>query len=356
MKYLLIFSIFVLFFPLAYAEVKIPEGEYVGYFDSEGIYTVVGAIKNTGDDWIIPSVTVSILSEDVDFSKLFSFVPIGPNSEQPFKVKFPELVLVDPILNDPILEYEITPKQNPLNIDVIYDDTLITHSDGHKTGRIINNGEHPVDYLKVYALIYSEDGNLLDMGQSIEIFDRLNPGEIREFTIYPDPSVSSDAYYYSCFAVGDSSVVEYETIRKSEPYLFRYDSGAWFAYATFNDAGDKLTLKTQNSFPLEAGANLEFPRHSDTETFDVSFNGASVTSQQSLDEMGNWHVVFKLPAHSSGLITVSGFEDKGDVSSFENILSPSSESQTSDLSYLYYIAILPVIAIIVVAVMYKRRF
>ncbi len=358
MKYLLVFSALVLFLPLAHAEVKISDGAYVSYFDSEGIYTVVGAIKNTGDDWIVPFITVSFEETEL-FSKTFSFVPIGPDSEQPFKVKFPQHKLSNPTLHEPKLEHKVVTKQNPLDVDVIYDDTLITHLDGHKTGRIVNNGNYTVDYLKVYALIYSEDGRLLDMGQSVEIFQRLGPGEIGEFTIFPDPSVASDAYYYSCFAVGDASVIEYETLRKGDPYLFRYDSGAWFAFATFSDDGSTLTLKTQNSFPLEMGANLEFPQHSDDESFDVLLNGVSVDAKQSLDEMGNWHVVFTMPAYSSGFITISGFEDKESTSAFDEILLETPVDTVLmefDVSYLYYLGIIPVIAVAVIVIAYKRRF
>ena len=40
----------------ARAEVWIPENEFVGYFDSNGIYTVVGTIKNSEESGIIPTV------------------------------------------------------------------------------------------------------------------------------------------------------------------------------------------------------------------------------------------------------------------------------------------------------------
>ena len=360
MRYLLALAILVMFLPLAYAEVYIPDHEYAGYFDSEGIYTVIGAIKNTGETWITPSVTIYV-EEVQQHQKEFTFVPIAPGSEQPFKVKFPELELQNPVLHEPELTYQTVSADVPLDVDVIYDDTLILHPDGHKTGRIINNGNEPVHYIKVYALIYSEEGKLLDMGQSLEIFDTINPGETREFTIYPDPSVASEAEYYSCFAVGDSSVIQINTQRKDDVYSFRYDSGAWFAYSTFSEDGKTLVMKTQNSFPLEMLTNFEFPRNSDTEKFDVLLNDKPIEYKQSLDEMGNWHVVFEMPAYTNGFVSVSGFEDPNQVSSFENVLKQNPEYEivtpgpTTPDSNLYYLAILPAVAAIAGIVIYKKR-
>ena len=51
MKYKIIFYIFLatlpLFFvPTAFSEVYIPENEYVGFYDHDGVYTVIAGIKN----------------------------------------------------------------------------------------------------------------------------------------------------------------------------------------------------------------------------------------------------------------------------------------------------------------------
>ena len=40
--------------------VVIPEHEYVGYFDSNGVYTVIGAIKNHEPLPVIPTITIII--------------------------------------------------------------------------------------------------------------------------------------------------------------------------------------------------------------------------------------------------------------------------------------------------------
>ena len=297
----------------AYGEAVVPAGEYSGYFDGGGVYTVVGAVKNTGDGWITPEITVTVEEKDgTTHSKEFLFVPIGPASEQPFKVKFPEIGPADPVLREPQVRYEATGALMPPEIDVIYDETLILHPDGHKTGRIINSGEAAAHNIRVYALIYSEDGDLLDMGRSTEVFETVGPGQVREFAIYPDPSVAPDAEYYSCFAVGDRSIVEIKAVRGGEPYTIRYDPTAWFAHPAFSDDGRTLTMRTQNSFPLEMQANLEFPMGSDSERFQVSLDGEPIDGRQSLDEAGNWHLVFEMPRHTVGMLAISGFDTPWD--------------------------------------------
>jgi len=367
--------------PAAYAEVYIPDHEFTGFFDSQGVYSVVGAVKNTGDAWIVPTVTVTIQDAQV-YGGEFSFAPIPPGSEQPFKVKFPELDLQSPVLLEPELDYGTVPAGIPLAVDVIYDDTLILHPDGHKTGRIVNNGDGHANYVKVYALIYSEDGRLLDMAQSLEIFESVGPGEIREFTMYPDPSVADQARYYSCFAVGDISVIQVNAERKGAPYTFRYDSGAWFAYPAFSEDGRTLVMKTQNSFPLAMMTNFEFPRYSDSEQFSILLNDEPVEYKQSLDETGNWHVIFEMPAYTSGLVSVSGFEDPGKAVPPENVLRQNPDYEAQDIprwiafsgaaenmlgqnqdeaepgsadSGLYYLVMIPIAGAVAGIIVYKKR-
>ena len=51
--------------------VFIPDDEYIGYFDSNGIFTVVGAIKNTEHYSVTPTITVNIQ----DGEKIISLTP-----------------------------------------------------------------------------------------------------------------------------------------------------------------------------------------------------------------------------------------------------------------------------------------
>ena len=54
----------------SFAEVFIPIDEYVGYFDSNGIYTVVGNVKNDLHYDIIPIISISVKDDSEIFSKI----------------------------------------------------------------------------------------------------------------------------------------------------------------------------------------------------------------------------------------------------------------------------------------------
>ena len=49
---------------LSFAEVFVPVDEYVGYYDSNGIYTVVGNVKNELDFAIIPTISISVIDDN----------------------------------------------------------------------------------------------------------------------------------------------------------------------------------------------------------------------------------------------------------------------------------------------------
>src|SRR3989344_5601188 len=162
--------------------VFIPENEFIGYIDVDSVYTVVGAIKNTGDFPIVPTVLIQIQDGENLIKKSFTFVNIMPGNTLPFKVKFPNLTSPSIVLLEPKISY-LPGTERFILVEVLYDDSLIRHEDGHLTGRIINTGDRPITNIKVYALIHGLDNKVLDMGQSIERIDQILPGEIKEFKI-----------------------------------------------------------------------------------------------------------------------------------------------------------------------------
>jgi len=60
------------------AEVYIPDNEYVGFYDHDGVYTVIGCIKNTEMYPVIPTVSVSVNDGDYIFYDEYRFSPIMP--------------------------------------------------------------------------------------------------------------------------------------------------------------------------------------------------------------------------------------------------------------------------------------
>lgn len=292
---------------VSFSEVFVPEDEFIGYFDSNGIYTVIGNVKNENDFAVIPTVTVSVKENFEIFSKTITHVPLGSGTEIPFKIKFSE-ISDNPILFSVDLSYEKT-IQDVIPIIVLYDETLVKHDDGHLTGRIQNTGEQTIYNPKIFAVIHGYD-QVLDIGQNIEFIEKIEPGEILDFSMYPDPSITDEIFYYSCFAPVNTTVIPITVKKNGGNFDFRYDSGAWYYAAKFDEAGTTLSIRGYNSYPLETYANFEFSPISGNEKFTVTLNDEPVEFIQSIDDMGFWHVAFKVGSTSQGTLKISGF-DKG---------------------------------------------
>jgi len=115
------FLLLLLLIPqFSFAEVFIPIDEYVRYFDSNGIYTVVGNIKNNLHHDIIPIISISVKDDSKIFSKTIQHTPLGSGAEIPFKIKFPKILGYSPILIHAEIFFEQT-KTDVITIDVIYD-------------------------------------------------------------------------------------------------------------------------------------------------------------------------------------------------------------------------------------------
>jgi len=290
----------------SFAEVFIPEHEYVSYFDSNGIYTVIGNVKNDLDYAIIPTITVSVENNSQIFSKTIQHVPLASVTEIPFKIKFFE-VLDNPILLPAEISFEQTTQQL-LPITVLYDKTLITYDDGHLTGRIQNNGDITIYNPKVFAVIHGYD-QVLDIGQNMEFIEKIDPGEIINFSMYPDPSITDEVFYYSCFGTMDTTVVPVTAKKADGSFDFRYDSpGTWYHDPVFDDTDTTMSIIGYNSFPLEGYANFEFTPISGNEKFNVTLDNEPVKFIQSMDDMGSWHVAFTVDPSTQGTWKISGFE------------------------------------------------
>ncbi|MEW6043697.1 MAG: peptidase [Thermoproteota archaeon] len=326
-----LFSVMLaLFMVPAFAEVWIPENEYVGYFDSQGVYTVVGAVKNTENYAITPTITIVVhTGEKIAVEQ--KLPTVFPNKDIPFKIQIPQVTNNDAILEKPSVVFQKEDDAIQSNVEVIYDKTLKKHRDGHLTGRIINKGNVTEHGIKVYSTIHGDKHVFLDVGKNIEKIEKIKPGQIIEFTMYPDPLFADDVNYYSCFAIGDETIVPLYAIRNGERFDFRYDSTASFTVAGFDETGTKLYIDGINSFKVPTFVNFEFPKVSDTEKFDVLVNEKPVEFIQSVDEYGNWHVAFAMEGASQTKILISGFENPARQQSGFQV------DIVQDYAFLYYV-------------------
>ena len=287
------------------AEVYIPDNEYVGFYDHDGVYTVIGGVKNNEMHPVIPEINVTITDGKNIFSESYEFSPIMPAQMLPLKIKIPEITSENPILEPPVITFHTTGYQFK-NGYVLYDDSLVLHPDGRMTGKIKNAGEETFENFRIYALIKDENENILDVANS-QKFDIMHPGEILDFEMIPHPKIADQINLYSCFAFGAAEIFPLNVERNGEQYTFRYQSGAWFTDVEFDSSGTQLSMYTFNSWHLDMNASLEFPQSSENEEFQVFLGDENVSNVQSLDEMGNWHLYFTVPDFYQGDTTIKGF-------------------------------------------------
>ena len=303
----------------ASGEVYIPDHEYVGFYDQDGIFTVIGGVKNNEMYPVTPTITVNVNDNGNIFSHQYKFSPIMPAQMLPLKVKLPEITSENPILELPQISYKQTEYKYESGY-ILYDDSLILHDDGRMTGTIKNAGDKTFLNFRIYALIKDQNENILDVASSQQ-FGIMHPGDTLEFKMIPDPKIVNEIYSYSCFAFGDESVLPLNADRNDEQYTFRYESGTWFKDGNFNSENTDLKMYALNSFSSELNASFEFPQSSIHEDFEVYLDGTGwdgqayydtddkITNLQSLDEMGNWHVYFTVPGFYQGDVIVKGFHE-----------------------------------------------
>ena len=306
--YLLVVAALVLLtHQFASAEVWIPDNEYGSYFDNSGIYTVIGAVKNSESYPIVPTITIKIQDGDKIISESYTLPVANPAKDIPFKIKFDQVSNKNPILEKPQATFVLGPKDYT-NIEVVYDNTLVKYQDGHTKGIIVNNGNFTVYGAKVFALIHGKDNKFIDVGKSIETIEKLEPGERKEFSIYPDPSFVTQVSYYSCFVIGDDMVVPTFVIRDDKRFDFRYKTEGYLTDIKFDNEKDALMLFARNPWPMKSFANIEFPMESESQKFVVYQEERKIESIQSRDDQNTWHVAFDLEPKSSKQVTISGFE------------------------------------------------
>ena len=290
----------------ASGEVYIPDHEYVGFYDHDGVYTVIGGVKNNEMYPVIPTITVNVNDDGNIFSQEYEFSPVMPAQMLPLKLKLTQITSENPVLEPPQISYKQTEYKFKGGY-VLYDNSLILHDDGRMTGKIKNAGDETFQDFRIYALIKDKNENILDVASS-QKFVLMKPGDILEFEMVPHPKIVDEINLYSCFAFGDDAILPLNAERNGEQYTFRYESGAWFTDSEFNPEGTELSMYTFNSWHLDMNASLEFPQSSMHEDLQVYLDGEKVQSLQSLDEMGSWHVYFTVPNFYQGDTTITGFK------------------------------------------------
>jgi hypothetical protein len=315
----------------ASANVWIPDNEFVGFYNANGTYTVIGAVKNTEGKSIIPTVTINIKDDDRTILEMYTLSTVNSQKDIPFKIEIPQVQGRNAMLDRPIVSFVVTSHSNP-DVDVIYDKTLKKHADGHETGMLVNNGTSPAYGIKIYAAIYGKDGKFLDVGKSIETISKIDPGQVISFSMYPDPNHGTLVSYYSCFVVGDDPTLPISVTRDGKPYNFIYLTSGSVTDTKFDDSTHSIVTTVRYPFPDKGFVNFMFPEESGAEKFAVMSNGDSIEFVQSKDPDGYWHVALSLPPRSVSHLVISGFDKPvltGDFRNYILIIIPIAAAAVS---------------------------
>jgi len=347
MRLLVTISIFTILIGLgmisshpASANVWIPDNEFSGYYDANGVYTVIGAVKNTEDKPIIPSITINVKDNDKEISETYALSIVNAGKDIPFKIRLPEVEGKNAILEKPQVSFAIS-SHDSLSIDVIYDRTLVKHPDGHTTGVIINNDTSPAYGVRVYAVIYGKDGKVLDTGKSIETIEKIEPGQKVAFSMYPDSQLASKVSFYSCFALGEDPTQTIKMQRNGQQFYFTYISSGYVNDAKFDDFTQSVSFTIRYPFPDKGFVNFMIPEESNDQKYTVTAGGKEIEFLQSKDPDGFWHVAFNLLPQSTMHVTISGFDQHPllPVGNFRNHL----------------LIIIPVAAAIIIIIIWKKK-
>ncbi|MGI0072838.1 MAG: hypothetical protein ACREA3_03375 [Nitrosotalea sp.] len=299
-------ALFTVLFHYASAEVLVNDNEFAGYFDSDGIYTVFGSVRNMESQSVLAKIQVTVDIGDNTFSKSSILPVIFPSKDMPFKFKFPQISAGDPILQNPQISYILT-NSEPLNLEVNYDRTLVRHPDGHLTGFITNTGNDTSYNVSVYALVHNKNNEFLDEVQSTQPIPKMNPGDKAQFIMYPDPTIAKHVTYYSCFIPGTDNSVELWTQWNSKRFYFSILSIVDFTNQKFNEDDNSLYLDAANPWQIPFYANFMFPVGASNGDFKVFIDGKKINPLISIDnDTNNWHVAFNVD-YGQHKVLISGF-------------------------------------------------
>lgn len=177
-------------FHFASAQVYVPDKQYGGYFDSNGIYTVFGYVSNNETQPVLAKVEVAINSGKTVISQSHILPLIYPSmSMMPFKFKFPQITSGNPLLQKPKISFILT-NSIPLNIEINYGRTLVQYPDGHLSGYVTNTGNETVHNVNVYALVSDKKNQFIDEVQSTQTIPNIAPAKKAEFVMFPDPKIA----------------------------------------------------------------------------------------------------------------------------------------------------------------------
>src|SRR5712692_713215 len=114
----ILFTLTLFSFHLASAEVWIPDNEFGWYYDSNGTYTAIGAVKNSEDKAVVPTITFHVKDDNRTISESYTLSTVNAAKDIPFKIKLPEVQGKDAVLEKSEVTFVVA-SHNAMNVDVV---------------------------------------------------------------------------------------------------------------------------------------------------------------------------------------------------------------------------------------------
>ena len=164
-----------------------------GFYGHDDAYNVIGVVKNSGNYSALAAVTIQLEYGNTVVETTVYTHNIKANGEIPFKISLYDTDGEIPKIFN-VRATHINGISHSPQIEVLYDETLVVHPEGHVTGRIVNSGDTPVKHVKLVAVAHDENHAPLDVVSNEIPITYMMPGEMRNFTMYPDAAVAKNVH------------------------------------------------------------------------------------------------------------------------------------------------------------------
>ena len=133
-----------------------------GFYGHDDAYNVIGVVKNSGNYSALAAVTIQLEYGNTVVETTVYTHNIKANGEIPFKIPLYDTDGEIPKIFN-VRATHINGISHSPQIEVLYDETLVVHPEGHVTGRIVNSGDTPVKHVKLVAVAHDENHAPLDV-------------------------------------------------------------------------------------------------------------------------------------------------------------------------------------------------
>lgn len=240
------------------------------FIDSEGRQNIIGTVRNFGE--VPVQVIVGVQTTDGNTQEAPTYGrTIWPLTDSPFKIVLEEGVGAgEPFIKE-VKEVDDTPNYNAML--VLNYSSMAVGEERAFVGTIRNTGPFDVYNVSVFAGIHSPDHKLqLDSVRS-NIIQVIKAGEEVEFRALPDPTITSDMFYYSCAGLDYDNPIT--TLKGDDGTFISYSltAVAQISSMRYDTTTDSITFGVRPYPPDGTPLSIKIPHLSQNQTIAVLLDG-----------------------------------------------------------------------------------